>query len=257
MELGQVLGISRTGLKGFQTDMDIISNNIANVDTVGYKSKDAAFTDLLENQTSSTEVPVATTARNTGLTMGVTVGQQATNFIQGALTATGQSTDLAIEGNGFFGVRDGQGKLVLTRDGDFHRDAQGSLVDNRGRQVAVQTSVAEKDWPKGELSISPTGIITAGIGQASQQLGQVTLYQPEKLQDLIPVGNNDYQVTNATTLQSNNGLGSIRQGYLEKSNVDLAQAMSDMIVAQRAYSLNAKVIQTTDDMMSSVNHFAE
>jgi flagellar basal-body rod protein FlgG len=175
------------------------------------------------------------------------------------LRNTDSPYDLAISGNGFFGVRGNDGQLYLTRNGDFTRDANGNVVDQTGRKLDIQATVPENQWPQGTVSIDQTGKIAIENNGRNTQVGRVILYQPTELQDLQAVGNNLYRLQGGTLNSSLNGatgLGTIQQYHLENSTTDLADAMSSMILTQRAYSLNSRVLQSTDDMLGTINEFS-
>ncbi|KRL42086.1 flagellar hook-basal body protein [Liquorilactobacillus nagelii] len=260
MNVNDILSISRTGLNGLQNNLDIVANNVANSNTVGFKNRDTSFTDLLENSTTSQDVNVENGQQNKmGMTTGLATHQQSINFSQGSLRNTDSPYDLAISGKGFFGVRGSDGQLYLTRNGDFTRDANGNVVDQAGRKLDIQATIPENQWPQGTVSIGQTGQITIEQNGRSTQVGSIVLYQPTEPQDLQAVGNNLYRVQGGTlnsSLNGANGLGTIEQYHLENSTTDLADAMSNMILTQRAYSLNSRVLQSTDDMLGTINEFS-
>ncbi|MFT9450933.1 flagellar hook-basal body protein [Liquorilactobacillus ghanensis] len=260
MNVNDILSISRTGLNGLQNNLDIVSNNIANSNTVGFKQRDTSFGDLLENSTTLQDANLeAAQQNNLGMTMGLETHQQAINFSQGGLRSTDSPYDLAISGNGFFGVRGADGQLYLTRNGDFSRDANGNLVNQAGQRLDIQATVPENQWPQGTVSIDQNGQISIGNNGRTTQVGRVILYQPAEPQNLQAVGNNLYQLQGGalnSSLTGAAGLGTIEQNHLENSTTDLADAMTDMIMTQRAYSLNSKVLQSTDDMLGTINEFS-
>jgi flagellar basal-body rod protein FlgG len=194
-----------------------------------------------------------------GMTMGLATHQQSINFSQGSLRNTDSPYDLAIEGNGFFGVRDSSGKLYLTRDGDFTRDASGNIVNSNGLKLDIQTSISENKWPQGTVSINQAGQVSIENNGKTTQVGKVILYEPTELQNLQSVGNNLYQSEGGgltSSVNSSNGFGEIEQYHLENSTVDLSDAMTSLILTQRAYSLNSRVLQSTDDMLGTINEFS-
>ncbi|KRL05496.1 flagellar hook-basal body protein [Liquorilactobacillus oeni] len=260
MNIDGILSISKSGLNGMQQSLDSVSNNIANVDTVGYKARDTSFRELLNDQVTQNEVGISQTAGQIGLDRGLEADQEAINAAQGALKKTASPYDLAISGQGFFGVYDQNNQLYLTRAGDFHRNADGELVNEAGYRVAVNETVPEQQWPKGDVKVAADGTTSIQTGAEARTVGKINLYQPQNMEDLRPVGDTLYQVAAGGGLISNlNGgtLGSINQYALENSTVELAGSMTDMMVAQRTYSLNAKVLQSTDDMLGTVNRFSE
>ena len=166
MNMSQILSISRSGLNAYQREMDVVSNNLANVDTLGYKDKRTTFQELLNNGTNENEVGLSQNAGNVAINAGLNVQQVNENLSQGAFKSTAGTYDLAIDGEGYFGVRDGANNLYLTRDGSFRRDADGNLVTSKGMKVEVQSNVPSSQWPKdGEVSISTSGYVSK-IGRA-------------------------------------------------------------------------------------------
>ncbi|MBP1042030.1 flagellar hook-basal body protein [Vagococcus sp. BWB3-3] len=249
------LSISLTGLKGLQQQLDSVSNNVANVNTTGYKKKDTVFQELLLNDVTGT-VDVSANANDIGINRGVQVSQSRVNVSQGGLVSSKGLYDLAISGQGFFGVRGADNQLVLTRDGGFGIDQTGLLHNSSGDRLEVDYLVPQGQWPAGSPSIREDGTIFMG----DQAVGKVLLFTVDNPNQLQELGNNKYGVNGAvlrTSQMSSQGFGTIKQGYLESSTVDLAESMSDMIITQRAYSMNAKVMQATDEMMQRVNEFKQ
>lgn len=261
MNVSDILSISKSGLNGLQNNLDIVANNIANVSTVGYKNRDTSFDETLENSITQRDANYDPAQQvKLGMAAGMLTTQQSINFTQGSLKSTTSPYDLAIEGNGFFGVRDATGQLYLTRDGDFERDASGNIVDANGYKLDIQAMIPESQWPTtGTITVNSAGQISIENNDQTTQVGTVTLYQPENLQDVTDVGNNLYQVTGGNLLSSATGatgLGSIEQYYLEDSTVDLGDSISNLILTQRAYELNARALETTDDMLGTINQFS-
>ena len=135
MNMSQILSISRSGLNAYQREMDVVSNNLANVDTLGYKDKRTTFQELLNNGTNANEVGLSQNAGNVAINAGLNVQQVNENLIQGVFKSTAGTYDLAIDGEGYFGVRDGAINLCVTRDGSFRRDVEGNLVTFMGMKV--------------------------------------------------------------------------------------------------------------------------
>ncbi|MBM7544711.1 flagellar hook-basal body protein [Periweissella beninensis] len=257
MNMNSLLDISRSGLNGFQRKMDTIGNNIANVNTTGFKARDLNFEELLNNQTTTNEVGLSKQARKTGINMGVGTQQANINLQQGALADAPADTDLAIQGSGFFGVRVGN-QLLLTRDGSFKRDATGNLVTENGATVAMTKNLPTNKWPNGKLQIAQDGKVSIINNQDKViQVGRINLYNVTKPTQLSAVGQNLY-TTDATNIQQTaaggaNGL--ILQNKLENSTVSLANEMTDMMITQRAYALNTRVAQASDTMLNITNQF--
>lgn len=261
MNMNSLLSISKTGLTQLQKALDTTASNIANVNTTGYKAKDMSFRELLNNPTSQNEVDRPANTQNIDFNAGIQTNGQTVNFVQGSLNNTGILTDLAIAGEGFFAVRDANGNQLLTRDGSFRLDAQHRLVTQKGLPVEVNYTVNPAQWPNTTIAVSQQGIITAKQGDQTIELGRIPLFLPTNTNRLVPQGENLYQIEPGTQLWNNQQnperFGAIQQGFLENAAVNLAQEMTDMIVTQRAFSLNAKALQTTDDMFNVINHFTD
>lgn len=261
MNMNHLLSISHSGLRGLQTQLDLTAANIANVNTVGYKKQDASFQELLHNTNTADEVRIANQATNQSLNRGLKVSNQSVNFIQGSLMNTTSPWDMAIEGEGFFGVRDATNQLYLTRAGDFHRDAQGNLVTSTGMKVDVEATIPQTQWPNGAAAVSSEGQVTIQTGGQSVAVGKIILYKPQNNESLKSVGTNLFQATpGQALLQSTNqpeAFGRLHNNQLENSSVNLAESMTDLIVTQRAYSMNLKALSTSDEMTGVINHFTD
>jgi flagellar basal-body rod protein FlgG len=253
------LWIARTGLDAQQTQMDVISNNLANVSTNGFKSSRAVFEDLLYQ---TMRQPGAQSSQQTqlpsGLQIGTGVRPVATErlFTQGNLQETGNDKDVAIQGSGFFQVLLPDGTTAYTRDGSFQVDNQGQLVTSSGYTVqpaitipanALTLTIA-KD---GTVSVTQPGV-TAPVQVGSLQLA--TFINPAGLESR---GENLYIETAAsgspnTNTPGTNGAGTVNQGYVEASNVNVAVELVNMIQTQRAYEINSKAITTSDQMLQKL-----
>ncbi|RRN45175.1 flagellar basal-body rod protein FlgG [Lautropia dentalis] len=254
------LWIAKTGLDAQQTQMDVISHNLANVSTNGYKRSQAVFEDLIyqnmrqvgANSSSDTQLP-------TGLQLGTGVRPVATSrlFTQGNLQQTSNSFDMAISGHGFFQLQMPDGTTGYTRDGSFHPDAQGQLVNANGIPLSPPISV-----PQGtrDITIANDGTVTVSIaGQDGvTQIGQIQLATFQNAAGLDPQGQNVFKETDASgaptaSTPGMNGAGMIQQGYLETSNVNVVEELVSMIQTQRAYEINSKAIQTSDQMLARIS----
>ncbi len=250
------LWIAKTGLDAQQTQMDAISNNLANVGTAGFKRGRIAFEDLLyqnvrqagANSSQQTQLP-------TGLQLGTGVRPTATvrMHTQGNLQKTENAFDLAINGQGFFQIQLPDGTTGFTRDGSFHVDANGQIVTSNGFALAPPITV-----PAGaqSVTIAQDGTVTVALaGQATpQNIGQVQLASFANPAGLESRGQNLFVETAASgTPNANapgtNGLGLLQQGYVETSNVNVVEELVSMIQTQRAYEINSKAIQTSDQML--------
>ncbi|MHA6345240.1 flagellar basal-body rod protein FlgG [Roseivivax sp. CAU 1761] len=257
----KALGIAATGMLAQQTNVDVISNNIANANTTGFKARRAAFQDLIyENrQREGTLTAEAGTARPTGVDVGLgvrTAGVVRMNA-QGGLAQTENQTDVAIDGRGYFTVLMPDGGQAYTRDGAFQVSAEGQLVTLQGYEVDPGIVIPENTV---QLDIAEDGTVSAFVEDdpAPVEVGRLTLTTFVNDSGLRALGSNLLQATEASgDAQPANpgdpGIGVVRQGYLENSNVNIIQQITDLISAQRAYEMNSKTIETADQMMSTAN----
>jgi flagellar basal-body rod protein FlgG len=250
------LAIAKTGLEAQQTQLDAITHNLANVGTNGYKRSRAVFEDLMYQNlrqaggptTQETQLPV-------GLQLGSGVRAMATsrNFTQGNLSQTGNQMDLAINGQGFFQVQMPDGSTAYTRDGAFQVDAQGQVVTSAGFPVSPGITIPANAQG---VTIGRDGVVSVALpGQAApQQIGQLQLASFMNPAGLDPRGGNLFTETAAsgtpqTGNAGSNGLGFLNQGMVEGSNVNVVEELVAMIQTQRAYEINSKAIQTSDQML--------
>lgn len=253
------LAIAKTGLEAQQTQLDAITNNLANGSTNGYKRSRAVFEDLMYQNIRQAGAPdTQNTQLPTGLQLGTGVRTVATarNFSQGALTQTGNPLDIAINGQGFFQVQMADGSTGYTRDGAFQVDAQGQLVTSSGLPVNPGITIPATAQ---NVTIGRDGIVTATVpgSVTPQQIGQLQLAHFVNPAGLDPRGGNLYTETAASgTPQAgnpgSNGLGVLNQGAVESSNVNVVEELVSMIQAQRAYEINSKAIQTSDQMLAKL-----
>jgi flagellar basal-body rod protein FlgG len=252
----RALWSSATGMTAQQTNLDVISNNIANVSTNGYKRSRADFQDLLYQterlqgvrSENGTQVP-------TGIQIGHGTALASVNkvFMQGEYNQTENQFDLAIEGSGFFQVTMPSGDTAYTRAGSFKSDSEGRLVTADGFLLTPNITVPQATL---SVSIEQDGTVSAQVqGQtAAQQLGTIDLATFANPSGLNAIGKSLFLETDAsgtpvTGRAGQNGIGNLRQGYLEMSNVNIMQEMVNMIIAQRAYEANSKGIQAADEML--------
>lgn len=251
------LWISKTGLDAQQTNMDVTANNLANVSTNGFKRGRAVFEDLLYQ---TLRQPGAQSSQQTqlpsGLQLGTGVRPVATEriFSQGNLQQTANPLDLAINGQGFFQVLLPDGTTAYTRDGSFHTDSQGQLVTSSGFQVQPAVTIPANAL---SITISRDGIVavTKAGSTASTQVGSLQLANFVNPAGLQSIGENLYLETAAsgtasTNSPGSNGVGLLNQGYVETSNVNVVEELVNMIQIQRAYEINSKAIQTSDQMLA-------
>jgi flagellar basal-body rod protein FlgG len=254
------LWIAKTGLDAQQTQLDVISNNLANVGTTGFKRSRAVFEDLLYQ---TVRQPGASSSQQTqlptGLQIGTGVRPVATERIhtQGNLQQTGNPLDLAIRGQGFFQVSMPDGTLAYTRDGSLHTDAQGQLVTSGGYPVSPAITIPANAQ---SVSIGRDGVVTVTQpGQAAPtQVGTLQLANFINAAGLEARGENLLVETASsgaptTNTPGSNGAGLISQGYVETSNVNVVEELVNMIQTQRAYEINSKAVQTTDQMLQRLS----
>jgi flagellar basal-body rod protein FlgG len=247
-----------TGMHAPQLNLNVISNNIANVNTTGYKKNKIEFQDLLyQNPRQSGGQTGAGNVIPTGVEMGngTKVVSTAKIFTQGQLTQTSEKFDVAIDGVGFFEVERADGSLAYTRDGAFKVGPEGQLTTADGLTLNGFPPI---DNNVTNVFISPDGNISVETPDGTQELAIIQLSRFPNPSGLKSIGGNLYTQTEASgeVEQGNpglDGLGVIQQGYLEMSNVNVVEEMVNMIIAQRAYEVNSKSIQTSDDMLSRVN----
>jgi flagellar basal-body rod protein FlgG len=254
------LYIARTGLDAQDTRMRVISNNLANVNTTGFKKDRAAFETLAyQIVTAPGSASTQDTKYATGTSLGTGVRVQGTARIdtQGSLQTTGNSLDLALDGDGYFQVQLPGGQLGYTRAGNFTRSAEGLLVTSDGYQVMPGITVPEGTTA---ITVGADGTVSATVpGQTeATQLGQIQVASFANTAGLQATGDN-YMIETASSGAANLGIagqdgrGQIRQGMLEGSNVNVVAELVDMIETQRAYEVNSKMISATDEMLKYVN----
>jgi flagellar basal-body rod protein FlgG len=253
------LWISKTGMEAQQMQLDVISNNLANVSTNGFKRANAVFEDLMYQNLR--QVGASSSEQSqlpTGLQLGLGVRTVATSrsFAQGNLQQSGNKLDVAIQGNGFFQVTMPDGSTNYTRDGAFQVDSQGRLVTATGLPIANGVTVPAN---ASSIAISADGVVTAQIPgtTAPQSIGTIALANFLNPAGLEPKGQNLYAESTASGQPASgtpgaNGLGALMQGFVETSNVNVVQELVTMIQTQRAYEMNSKAIQTSDQMLQKL-----
>lgn len=255
----QALRIAATGMHAQQLNVDVLSNNIANLNTTGFKQSNPAFQDLVyANQRNPGAVTSAAgTLAPTGVQIGYGVGVGSVYRImeQGTLNVTGNDYDLAVSGRGFLKVTMPDGTTAYTRDGALSINQDGDLVTKEGYPIDPAINV-----PTGatEFVISDLGIVSAKVDNTITELGQLTLSMFVNEAGLESIGDNKYLETDASGAAADvnpgeEGAGIFRQGFLEASNVDAIESITRLITAQRAYELNSRVISTADEMLSTLS----
>jgi flagellar basal-body rod protein FlgG len=255
------LNVAATGMAAQETQLDTISNNLANANTSGYKHQDAQFEDLLYQNTRSAAQNADGTVAPTGTQVGTGVRVVATtrSFSQGTLTQTGNPLDIAIEGQGFFAVQKTDGTLGYTRAGSFQLDAQGRISTPDGLPLEPPITVPTNAT---SVSIAADGTVSAlQPGSTSPStVGQITLTTFPNPNGLSADGHNLFTPTSSsgeaqTGPAGVEGRGSLMQGSLEGSNVDVVAEMVNLIRAQRSYEINSKVISAADEMLRNATQF--
>ena len=255
----RALAIAATGMSAQQTRVEVISNNLANMSTTGYNARRAEFADLHYQQAqrpgtiSAADGSVLPAGVQLGL--GVRPAAVSVELTQGSLTATSGDLDMAIEGNGYFEVVLPSGNSAYTRDGAFKRSPDGLVVNSDGYALAPAITIPEDAR---SISIGADGEVYAYfVDQVQPQLlGQVTLANFVNAKGLEAIGSNLFLESPASggalvSIPGTEGLGTIRQGYLEESSVDAVREVTELIKAQRGYELNAKVITAADQMLGA------
>lgn len=254
------LHTAATGMQAQQTNLDVISNNLANVNTNGFKKSRAEFEDLMyhtikEPGAATGDNAVSPNGVQTGL--GVRTAAIQKDFDAGSTQITKGPLDLQVEGSGFFQVMTPDGQMAYTRDGAFKKDATGKIVDKNGNSLQPEITIPPN--ARG-IEISPSGEVSVltELNAAPQQVGNIELVQFVNPTGLKAVGKNLFVPSaasgTATPVRPGlNGSGYVAQGQLEGSNVNIVEEMVNMITAQRAYETNSKAIQAADQMLQSVN----
>lgn len=256
----RALSIAATGMNAQQTNTEVIANNIANISTTGFKRARAEFTDLLYQSERVAGAP-GRSAQNLvpeGIQVGLGVRTVAVRslHIQGALTNTNNKLDLALNGRGWFQVATANGDHFYSRTGSFNKNANGQLVTADGNTVQPGITIPNN---ASEIIVSETGQVSVRVGSATQTqvIGQLTLATFVNDAGLEPSGGNLFKETTASGaatlgVPGDPGLATVHQGYLEASNVDPVKEITELITAQRAYEMNAKILQAVDEMFGTI-----
>jgi flagellar basal-body rod protein FlgG len=269
----RILWSSRSAMSAQQEKLDSISNNIANVNTEGYKKVDVTFKDLVYETLNRSGNPISEANGVSSINgTGVRTAEWIRDTRQGSLTETSESTNLAIDGQGYFQVElpqknaDGSIKTAYTRSGAFNIDRSGTLVDKNGNKLTVDfydnALPEDKLFTKNNFKIDEKGVILKTDELGTKEVGRINLYNVAGQGTLKAIGSNLY----AINTESVNGIevpvekpyvvqdSSIRQGFLELSNVDLTKEMTEMIMTQRAFELSSKAMKTADEMWGMSNN---
>jgi flagellar basal-body rod protein FlgG len=255
----KALAIAATGMNAQQTNLEVIANNIANINTTGFKRARAEFSDLLYQTERAAGVPNranhAVVPEGAIIGLGVKTAAVRNLHLQGGLVSTGNSFDLALIGRGWFQIEAADGSTLYTRAGAFNTNAEGQLVTLDGYTVVPGITVPEDAT---EVTVSKSGQVFATVAGEQQELGQITLANFVNEAGLEPLGENLYRETAASGpanvgAPDEAGFAYIQQNYLEASNVDPVKEITDLISAQRAYEMNSKIIQAADEMAAVVS----
>ena len=257
----RALSIAATGMDAQQTRVEVISNNLANMNTTAYATRRAEFADLHYQIVRAAGASSASTGEivpeGVQIGLGVRAASISMDMTQGTLKSTSNDLDLAIEGRGFFEVTLPSGDIAYTRDGAFKRSAEGLMVNADGYPMVGNITIPENSR---NITVNPDGEVYAYFDgeNGGQLIGNISLVTFSNAKGLEPLGGNLYRQTAASgnPLPGEPGLdgrGALRQGYLEESNVDVVQQIAELIEAQRGYELNSKVITAADQMMGATS----
>ena len=255
----KALAIAATGMNAQQTNLEVIANNIANINTTGFKRARAEFSDLLYQTERAAGVPnranQAVVPEGAIIGLGVKTAAVRNLHLQGGLVSTGNSFDMALIGRGWFQIEAADGSTLYTRAGAFNTNADGQLVTLDGYTVVPGITVPQDAT---EVTVSKSGQVYATVGGQQQELGQITLANFVNEAGLEPLGESLYRETAASGpanvgAPDEAGFAYIQQNYLEASNVDPVKEITDLISAQRAYEMNSKIIQAADEMAAVVS----
>lgn len=256
----RALAIAATGMNAQALNMEVIANNIANINTTGYKRARAEFTDLLYQAETEAGAPArggaGTVPEGAEIGLGTRLASVRKLHLQGALAATGNKLDIALNGHGWFQVKGPDGETVYTRSGAFNKNEAGLLVTQAGDLVEPSITIPPDAV---ETVINTEGKVLVRVdGQTElQEVGQLALAGFVNEAGLEPLGGNLFRESPASGspvagVAGDPGFGTIQQGYLENSNVDPVKEITELISAQRAYEMNSKVIQAADEMLGTV-----
>ena len=258
----QALRIASTGMHAQQTNVDVLSNNVANLSTTAFKQHNAAFNDLVYlnkigvGSTTSSVGTIAPTGAQIGL--GVNVGSIYLIMSQGPINKPDNTFDIAIQGRGFFKITTPDGSTKYTRDGSFQLDNAGQLVTKEGYPLDPGITISEDAV---DVTISADGVVTGKVNETLTNFGTITLSMFTNEAGLESQGDNLYAETEASGTATDvtageSGSGTMLQGSLEASNVDPIESITRLITAQRAYELNSRIISTADEMLSALNQIS-
>lgn len=246
-----ILSTSKAGMSANQNKIDIISNNIVNAQTTGYKKLGVEFEELLRDTLNRDSYPV--NDKNSTVGIGVKTTNAVRNFTQGNLVESKLPSNIAIDGEGLFRVIKQDGTYAYTRSGDFNIDSTGKIVDDNGNVLDIQFNGSNNYLNAGitseNLTINKKGEVLVN----NKKIGNINLYVGESYNDFLSSGDNLFVAKEGANISTTNK-ANIMQGYTEASNVDLGQEMTDFIAIQRAFQLNGRSVNTADEMWSMINN---
>jgi flagellar basal-body rod protein FlgG len=255
------LFISASGMEAQRLNLDVIANNLANANTVGFKKSRADFQDLMYQ---NLRTPGATSAEGLQIPSGIMIGLGVRPiavqklFTQGDFVQTGNSLDMVIEGDGFFQISLPDGTIAYTRAGAFKLDSEGRIVNSDGYLLEPGITVPANTL---NITIGSDGKVTVLQAGSSTpvEIGQIEIAKFANPAGLMPIGKNLFLQTDSsgeaiTGIPGSEGMGTIAQGFLELSNVNIVEEMVNMIISQRAYEINSKAIQASDEMLQTINN---
>lgn len=252
------LFIASSGLNAQQTKIDVISNNIANVNTAAYKKSQVNFADIMYTQTNISSSESEELVNQNVIGAGVSASTHEKVFTDGGLKKTNAELDVAITGNGFFEIQLQDGTNAYTRAGTFKLDEEGFIIDKDGNHLSSMIQVPS-DYES--IIISNTGIVSVKVPNEQKlvEVGQIELASFVNPGSLQPTGNNLYipsELSSDPTYGKPGeiGVGQLSQGYIEASNVDYIEELTDLVLTQRAYEMNSKMIQASDQILGIINN---
>ena len=253
------LWTAASGMQAQQLNMDVVANNLANVNTVGFKKSRADFQDLMYQNLKTTGAPSTSTTQTVGIQIGLGTKAAAVTklFTAGNFSQTGNELDIAIEGDGFYQIQLPDGTTGYSRAGAFKKDNQGRIVNSDGYPLVPSITIPNNATKVNIGNDGTVSVLQAGT-TAATTVGNIQLAMFSNPSGLSSMGHNLYQPTDSsgaatTGTPGQNGIGSTAQGILEMSNVSVMEEMVNMIVCQRAYEVNSKAIQASDEMLQKAN----
>lgn len=252
---------SKSGMMAMQDKLDAISNNIANVSTQGYKRADISFQDLVYQTLNKKGYPVTTAGANTSLAgVGVKSTELSRDNSQGDVVNSGISTDIAIDGEGYFAVKLPNGSTGYTRAGSFNIDQRGNIVDQSGNSLDISYSAGGKaavtaagGFTKGNFKVGQDGTVTLSRNGTDTKVGNINLYNAVGDNSMMSSGQNIYVPKPGSTMYKVTNPNML-QGFTENSNVDISTEMTEMIMTQRAFDMSSTAIKNSDEMWSLINN---